>query len=326
MFSKILVFLIFSIISKLRSEDNLISYNVYYIPGIAEKEENTTISVFKEAQSVTLDKNCNIKKLSKEMFNITHTVFNFYVAGCDLIEIESNFLHDQNVSTKIMIRDTKITKLKTHTFVDSEVEIIFLDHNSIEIIEEKAFVNMTNLAQIFLNMNCITRLNRESFHNLPRLAAFRMQYNQLKTLEKSCLSFIKVDNAKVMLDHNEIVELHDGILDDLQVEKLFLYLAYNFIETLPTNIFDNRSLDTVDLSNNKITVIADICKRCIISHLLVYDNPLNVTHYDKILEFGKLNDIDITGLDFGKNNSHGFYTRKFVIVLILCLLLAPQTL
>ena len=72
-------------------------------------------------------------------------------------------------------------------------QLVYLDlssKNRIESIEENAFSNLKNLANLDLSFNSLSMLNPKSFIGLENLKIFELSCNNLKYLDQSLFNFI----------------------------------------------------------------------------------------------------------------------------------------
>jgi hypothetical protein len=211
-----------------------------------------------------------ILHLCNSLLNITNKIDRIEFVGCNIEDIEENCFRGQKIDKTISIFGNKISMVKRHTFVDLDIEILSLTSNSIEVIEDEAFLNLPNLNQLSLNSNHIGRLNPYSFVQTPKLKYLDLMRNKIKILTL-CFRFIEEDNADVWLSHNRIDLVEENVFEGVSGTNLTLSLSYNLIETLPDGIFANRSFITIDLTMNPVRDLSkNICtESCKIEYLLL---------------------------------------------------------
>lgn len=106
-------------------------------------------------------------KLTNNLFNVTFDCSEIEVRSCNVTEIEQNFLKNQNVTNVLSITNSQIATIKQETFVALNIKCLMLDFNGIRVIEERAFVDLSNLEILDLSDNLLTHLNSASFSSVP---------------------------------------------------------------------------------------------------------------------------------------------------------------
>jgi Leucine-rich repeat (LRR) protein len=133
--------------------------------------ENDTSSVFVSYQNLT--------KLFCKMLNITNEIDSLTIDYCNVVEVETECFHRQiqKVSTVIWFRHNNLKSIKKATFKNLKLEILNLMSNNIEVIEDEAFANLSNLEMINLMKNNLKRFNPNAIFRTPRLTRLDLGEN-----------------------------------------------------------------------------------------------------------------------------------------------------
>ncbi|XP_062842978.1 fibromodulin a [Trichomycterus rosablanca] len=183
--------------------------------------------------------------------------------------------------------------LKQIPYIPSRIKYVYLQHNQITTVSDKAFGNATDLIWVMLHENQIEKIENRAFAdlvnldrlylsgnnltevpaNLPRsLRDLRLNHNKISKVSPDALNGMK-NLTFLLLNDNNIQEI-EGSLKDLksltllnvggnQLKKIpsglpdmlhQLYLDSNSIDSIPENYFNPLSnLQYVRLSHNALT-------------------------------------------------------------------------
>ncbi|CAK6443117.1 unnamed protein product [Pipistrellus nathusii] len=166
-------------------------------------------------------------------------------------------------------------KLKSVPMVPPGIKYLYLRHNQIDHIDEKAFENVTDLQWLILDHNHLenSKIKGKIFSKLKQLKKLHINYNNLtqsvgplpKSLEDLQLSHNKITNLGsfeglvnltfIHLQHNQLKE--GGMAGAFKGLKSLEYLdlSFNQMTKLPSDL--PTSLLTLYLDNNKINNIPD---------------------------------------------------------------------
>ncbi|KAM5335632.1 lumican [Glossophaga mutica] len=166
-------------------------------------------------------------------------------------------------------------KLKSVPMVPPGIKYLYLRHNQIDHIDEKAFENVTDLQWLILDHNLLenSKIKGKIFSKLKQLKKLHINYNNLtesvgplpKSLEDLQLTNNKIKKLRpfeglvnltfIHLHHNQLKD--DGISAAFKGLKSLEYLdlSFNQLSKLPSEL--PVSLLTLYLDNNKINNIPD---------------------------------------------------------------------
>ena len=148
------------------------------------------------------------------------------------------------------------------TGIPADVEIVYLQHNEISVIQRGIFSNLTQCQRLNLDNNKIRDLKAGMFDGLESLWELKLSNNAISIIEPG--AFLNLQNIPdlkkcltLYLDNNQITELRQGIFDGLEsLEEL--YLSDNSISIIEPGIFmPLMSLDYLILNGNNISEVHD---------------------------------------------------------------------
>lgn len=175
-----------------------------------------------------------------------------------------------------------IKVIYTHTFLNITVASIELQSNRIELIEEEAFKDLSNLRLLDLSENRIMFINSEMFANLSCLREFILAKNLLKMLSTHDLDFLRGNVMEsVNLNDNLIEILGSKSMSNVTFNRLFLY--NNSLSNIKQDVFQNSCICYINVLNNKLTeasknYLTTICDLNVMefsSELLIRENQIN---------------------------------------------------
>ncbi|XP_036384864.1 leucine-rich repeat transmembrane neuronal protein 4-like [Megalops cyprinoides] len=112
---------------------------------------------------------------------------------------------------------------------------LYLDHNSISVVDAQAFRGIRRLKELILSSNKITQLHNATFHAVPNLRNLDLSYNKLQALQPGQFQGLrKLQNLHLRSNSLTSVPVR-AFLDCRSLE--FLDLGYNRIRTLTRTTF-----------------------------------------------------------------------------------------
>ena len=179
---------------------------------------------------------------------------------------------------ELRLTDSSITVAPEEIFDHEDLERLYLTNNKfINLSSELA--NLVNLVQLDVSNNLLIEIP-DAFNNLSKMHTFKAKGNKLKTIPsfKGCLALTYVD-----LSCNEIEDFSPIIDSDLN-KLQNLELQHNEIREIPETVSKLSVVKTLDLQNNKITVVHGHLAECIklkgkLSYVNLISKPLDIIEY-----------------------------------------------
>lgn len=157
---------------------------------------------------------------------------------------------------KIKLSLAKLEKIDERSFKNCvNLTNLDLEHNSISIIRENAFVNNAELKFLILNDNKIVdKLPENVFARQSKLEELHLRFNKLEEFPTGI--FKNLHNLEVLkLTNNRMSKLNPELLENLTMLKT-LSLGNNELDDLPPNVFTPlKNLEVLKVYGNKLTTI-----------------------------------------------------------------------
>lgn len=255
-----------------------------------KKYNDTIVTIWQKTLSVGVVKE-RIQNLCNQNFNITEEISDLIIDDCQVKEIETEFFLDIKIINEISIIHNDITTIFRGTFKNLSIKNLILKNNNIIDFEDGGVENLPNLNVLDLSSNGLATLTPQQFINVPNLRIFNIEYNIIAIFEDNVFSFIQSNNAKIFAGFNNLCVLNTQTFNSKNT-NLVLNLSHNIIEKLPQFVFENITLDMVDLSYNRhflLHTLYQCCHNCQIKKLNI--KPLGVSH--EIIEWAYRNDISL---------------------------------
>jgi Leucine-rich repeat (LRR) protein len=128
----------------------------------------------------------------------------------------------------------------------------------IETIDDEAFIELLNLAELHLSDNNMEYFNPKAFVNLPKLGYLDLRNNMIKKLCERSFDFLSNNTAQLHFSNNQIEDISEDVFDGLTPKRMSLHLDNNSLHVLPISIFNGHDFFDVDLTQNKIEEISGL--------------------------------------------------------------------
>ncbi|KAJ3652878.1 hypothetical protein Zmor_018806 [Zophobas morio] len=214
------------------------------------KSQNESIILTLEP-AVTIIVDDKVAKLFDGLFNLSYPLRSLQFINTYTVEIEPDFLNGQEVDS-IIIQENNIKVIQTYTFRNHKLTFIDLSRNGIQVVENLAFANLSNLEVIYLAENELTTLNSKAYENLPRFEELVLVKNCITQLGPSSLDFSQTRDFMLSLSHNRITNIAEDAFKGSNATDIHLFLENNLLQQISVNIFHNHSFLEVRLKGNKI--------------------------------------------------------------------------
>lgn len=137
----------------------------------------------------------------------------------------------------------------------AKLEHLALFGNRLQDLAVGVFDGLEALDYLWLSDNLVTELKPGVFRDLPRLEAILLQGNRIETLGAGV--FDGLDNLIALnLQSNRLAKLQEGIFEHCCERLRNLFLAYNELTALPTDVHRLRLLRFLDLGYNRLGDVA----------------------------------------------------------------------
>ncbi|XP_067842593.1 SLIT and NTRK-like protein 5 [Heptranchias perlo] len=159
---------------------------------------------------------------------------------------------------KMYLTGNYILTVRRSDFFDSPgLDLLHLGNNKITVIQDRAFMNLTNLRRLYLNGNCIDRLTSEIFYGLRSLQYLYLEYNAIKEIVHG--TFKPVPNLQLLFFNNNLLRVFPGDIF-LGLNLTRLSLRSNRFTSLPmVGILEHlKSLIQIELYENPWDCTCDI--------------------------------------------------------------------
>ena len=164
----------------------------------------------------------------------------------------------QSLRGELDLRDSGIDSLLVEDFrYLTNLEILYLDYNTLSGLPDGVFDSLTNLWLLRLSGNDLSTLPDGVFDNLTNLEVLDLSWSFFLTTLPDGV-FDNLTNLEYLdLSVNYLSALPDGAFDNL-TNLNNLYLDGNDLSALADGIFDNlTSLEQLDLGGNDLSALAD---------------------------------------------------------------------
>ncbi|KAF7283454.1 hypothetical protein GWI33_000538 [Rhynchophorus ferrugineus] len=192
----------------------------------------------------------------------------------------------------------------------SQLQILRLDENNIDVLEDGAFINLPLLKSLHLSNNRIKELQQGAFHRVPRLRNLNLNGNNLRRIQSG--SFMPDSGNRVeelLLIGNKISHVADlRVLLDALPRLVFLDMSYNNLEAIPFgSLRGHQTLEHLNLDYNNIHLIdrEAFVAMPALRELRLKNNSLSNTLVAPLWNLPQLKGLDLSGNIF-RRLEHNF--------------------
>lgn len=228
----------------------------------------------------------------------------------------------------LTMANNRLTELTASLFIDApNISFIDLSHNEIDKINPFTFIDALFLSQLNLSHNRIKRLDPQVFEKLYALDSIALDNNELDHIDttlftrNTLLQKILLNNNRIMtldceafvhteylnkldLSYNQLLEFSTNCLHGPLVSPLSLIISNNRLKNLTL-----RNIDSLEASNNSISLLSIEDDVCHMEKLVVANNSLNkiTALFDRL---GTLKHLDVSLNHIGYLNISTFAKLK----------------
>ncbi|XP_066158868.1 protein toll-like isoform X2 [Euwallacea fornicatus] len=174
-----------------------------------------------------------------------------YISSITLI-FKRNFLRNTPNLRNLSLNSVNFNETTMHFDDVPNLEKLVLMDNSINLIPEGCFRNLSSLSRLYIQNNKITSLNRTTFKGLKSLKTLNLDNNRIEKVASDSFSELKVLTA-IGLASNNIAFLEKDIFNQNPALE-FIGLNDNPLKSLPETLFwASPQLKGLNLQHLKLT-------------------------------------------------------------------------
>ncbi|KAJ8717440.1 hypothetical protein PYW08_005839 [Mythimna loreyi] len=273
-----------------------ISYNNLIKLSGYEINRMTAIVVFNASHNAltSVESNCFNQATSLEQVDFSYNNINATIENVRFVV--------NNQLQYLNFYNNHITGIQENSFMQCKLFYINFENNNITgDIKENTFTGLRNVTKLDLSRQSVSGIQNKAFVDMVNLAHLNLSFNIIKKIENA--SFYNASISILDLSHNQVSDLY--FLQNGLSNLIELYVNDNDITIIPKNIFDSQTqLKKLDLSMNRIVIIEQYSLPLNnLQYLNIENNRLsgviekNVFSPAKYLRFLDLSNFNITKID-----------------------------
>nr|ALG40986.1 Toll-like receptor [Actinia tenebrosa] len=184
------------------------------------------------------------------------------------------------------------------------INAIDLSVNKLDALPKGIFRGLKDLFHLRLNNNNITVIHVETFADSKRMKKLYLNNNNIERISKGLL-LQHEDLEELHLQNNLIVKVEHGALPNNSNKLKNLNLNGNQLQTIPSDVFLTRSLESANLANNVITFEGIIETL----HSIIIERLLNVLR-KSVSDMSREIRTDSVYIDLTNNNIKAMDTNE----------------
>uniref|UniRef100_T1ILD8 Uncharacterized protein n=1 Tax=Strigamia maritima TaxID=126957 RepID=T1ILD8_STRMM len=209
-----------------------------------------------DAQSIAIT-NCNqLTSLPSRVF-LTVKTKNLIIQKTSLSLIENNAFKGYEFESSLETLNFNENNFEYFNFMSltnlKQLHGLRITNDNLMELTENAFSHFLLLEYIDLSHNQINHLGKNAFYNLPLIRLIDLRANKLKTIDEHVFNLNDTKHpVTLLLNNNEIANIHKNAFTDLRIENL--ELENNKLETLRQDVFEPL-LDYFDSSPSESGIL-----------------------------------------------------------------------
>ncbi|XP_045166086.2 fibroblast growth factor receptor-like [Mercenaria mercenaria] len=216
------------------------------------------------------------KKVDAKYLNVT--MYDLITHLPDNRSLELRYLYIQNSYVPVVRRNS------FRKFIN--ITKINLAYNRIQILEEKAFFNLSALRYIDLSNNELGEIGTSVFCHLPLLDALFLYNNTLKYIIDNAFVAVATESMTFRMDvyNNQLEEIPWGALSNISVININeIFASKNKISQIPSSIGQLTTLQVLEVqSNNLEHVSRNVALLPELQEIHLQNNDLTTLHEDML--------------------------------------------
>lgn len=210
----------------------------------------------------------------------------FSVWGCKnpLSDLEPGSFRNVPKLKRITIANCQLKEIQYGVFNEmSNVEVLRVNNNGIDVIEDKSFANLYSLREVHVDSNALEHWNREWFTNSTKIEVLDFQWNKIRTIPRRAFASMK-KLRQAFFDDNEISRIHaDAFKGITNLE--YLGLRNNNLKVINENVFPNTiRIRRLLVNANYLNFIPnELLRRLYVQEIRIDNNPWKCPCLDRIL-------------------------------------------
>jgi len=197
-----------------------------------------------------------ISSMQSTIFHQTPILQKLFLQNNSLTEVSPQLLNGLH---NLLLLNMSFNHLSGDSFnaetFQSQVKLVALDlsHNRMKNISSDTFQILNELQILNLQHNQLSEVYDEQFSHLLNLHVLMLSFNQIKILNPKALFNLQSLNS-LSLNHNQLSTVPDYLFQDCpNLQDLALH--HNLISSIPKSLGKLSNLQTLDLGENKISVL-----------------------------------------------------------------------
>lgn len=234
--------------------DGLVALEVLNLSGNAISSGQITASLFQDVKQTLLELVLSSNQL-EEIGIEQEDLFSSQLARLEVLKLDNNQLSSlPNGFAPLHVQELDLSHNKLTTLKSlgrlPQMTHLHLSHNNLNSIEEKAFMNCSNILVLDLSHNDLAQVPSSLTH-LKSLQTLDLSFNAIVVLEGSAM--LQMESLwRLQLSGNRLGNISVGLFDDLKALQV-LDLANNQISQVEKGSFDaNRQLQAIRLDGNRL--------------------------------------------------------------------------
>lgn len=262
--------------------------------------------VMKEEQDVMI---WYLKVTGKDVKHLCKGSLGTTVLDADLSNIGASYLEERwlkNSTVKVLnLTGNSLVVIRNCVFSDSQLVVLDLRWNVLQILQRNAFDNMPHLEAIYLDDNKLAVWESDWFKNCPMLHLISVNNNYISELPENAMQNVPYEVKKylwkllpkIYLNNNNLKYIHDKAFSCLKYMSTLSLKNNKLFEISSKTFGDVDYLFTLDVSGNNFICFSSNAMKSLtnVRLLIIKDNVLNEDCKNNLKVYfeQKMDDLDI---------------------------------